>query len=62
MHRALIIKELRESAGIAALAVLALVFIYVESTGHHPLLSLSNWFLNWNTGLARAYHSYQAPP
>jgi hypothetical protein len=51
MHRALIIKELRESAGIVALAVLALVFIYLESTGRHLLQSLSNWFMNWNTGL-----------
>ncbi len=35
MQKALIIKELRESAGIATLAVLALVFIYAESTGHN---------------------------
>jgi hypothetical protein len=33
VHKALIIKELRESAGIVALAVLVLVLVYVESTG-----------------------------
>lgn len=46
-----IIKELRESAGIVALAVLALVFIDVESTGGAFSQYLSTPFWQGNTGL-----------
>jgi hypothetical protein len=51
MHKALIVKELRESAGIVALAVLVLGFIYLESTGRQFSKHLSTGFWEWNTGL-----------
>lgn len=50
MHKALIVKELRESAGYAVLAALVLAFVYFESTGR-PLAR--HLFSAWDTGLDR---------